>query len=223
MVNDQCLAKGFYRYAQNSEFVSVKQYMFVRARGKKCLLLRFSNDMGYDVTLLRFTLVQLNADGDVIQRTPLCYNSLHVNAGTAFATQRAIVVDEACTDFKIIFHEVGSGCYRYVVKDGNVMVYYQAETADHLIPQVATHTATPEKKKPRNSIKRCIWVAILMLFALILMDVLHLVSLYNEGLAREEERENMSNDFDYEQGDHTILDRYPVGDDVFTDMRDTRS
>ena len=124
MLGQECIAKGFYHYKQPSELVSVKNYIFTRKAGKKCLLLRFSNDLSHTVDSMRFTLRQMDATGKVIDETEVAYADMDLLAGASFVSQKAIVVDEFCTDFRVYVNEIRSGRYKYTVDNGAVSVNY---------------------------------------------------------------------------------------------------
>lgn len=124
MSGDQLLSKGFYRRSQVSGLVSVKEYIFARREGKKCLLLRFSNDSDFNVTAIRYTLVELDRSGDVIKETPVGLRGITLVPGATYSPRRAVSVDEECVDFKIVIEEVASGHYLHRVDRGLVTVHY---------------------------------------------------------------------------------------------------
>lgn len=120
----QHIAKGFYQYSQHNSFISVKNYIFSRVNNKKCLLIRFSNDMEYTVNSMEFTVVQFNGAGNVIGKKKIVYDGINFAAGDTYVAQNGIVVADECRDFKIYFTRVRSGKYKYVVKNGEILVLY---------------------------------------------------------------------------------------------------
>ena len=123
----QYISKGVYKHSQISNFVSVKNYMFIRQHGKKCLLIRFSNEMEHSFESLEYTIVQLDSAGKVLGSSEIKYTKLKVFPGENFTTPKAVAVDEYCSDFRIFFKEVHSNRYKYRVKDGTVTAYYVPE------------------------------------------------------------------------------------------------
>jgi hypothetical protein len=182
MTNDQCLAKGFYQHTQIKDFISVQQYMIVRARGKKCLLLRLLNDADFEAAYIRFTLRQFNAAGDQIAQTPVRINNLRLKPGATLTTDGGIVLREECADFKIVWDEVGSGRYRYYARDGHVVVRYVPEDVF-----IAPVQASPAKKEKRRGGKSSVTAVAVMLALMLLINILNLVSLYNRGVRQQEE------------------------------------
>lgn len=126
----QYISKGFYQYPQISDFVSVKDYMFVRHNGKKCLMLRLVNDLGYTINTLAFTVVQMDAMGKVLDRTKLKHKNLNFAPGMTYVTSEALVVDEFCTDFRVIFTGARSESYKYTVRNGRIIIDYIKRTGD---------------------------------------------------------------------------------------------
>ena len=124
----QYISKGIYQYSQIGNFISVKNYIFLRRNEKKCLLIRFSNDLNYAVNSMSYILVQMDAAGKTLAKTRMKHEALDFQPGSEYITTQFITVDEYCTDFKVVFSEVTSGKYRYRVRDKMVAVYYDKET-----------------------------------------------------------------------------------------------
>ena len=143
--NQQYLSKGFYQYAQIGNPVSVKNYIFLRKNEKKCLLIRFCNDLEYTVDAMDFSVVQMDSSGKVIGNTEISYGQMHFEPGSHYVTPAGIVVDEFCTDFRVVFSTVRSGRYEYYSKGGHVAVrYLRKETALEV-----------GKKAAKKAISRC--------------------------------------------------------------------
>lgn len=147
--NQQQISKGFYRYAQISDFISVKNYIYLRQNGKKCLLLRFSNDSDFSVDSMSFALIQLDAKGGVISQSNVNYEKMKLKSGATYVSDSALAVDEYCSDFKIVILQVRSGEYIYTVKDGRVIVNYSLPERELLDKKDSR-----KKKKPRIKVKR---------------------------------------------------------------------
>ena len=192
MQNDALmLSKGFYQYAQLSQFITVKNYIFVRQNGKKCLLLRFYNDMDYTVDAIYFTIVQMDAAGKELERTSIACERLSFRSGSNHTLKNAIVVEELCNDFKIVFDEVHAGRYSYVVKDGKAVAYFNAEQKKKPRRMEddgdSSDDAFTVKKKKYGRPAIAAFLAVLLLLALIALNAFQL---YFAELKRYEENKN---------------------------------
>ncbi len=118
------ISKGIYQHSQIGNFVSVKNYIFIRKNEKKHLMLRFSNDFDYVVDSMTYFVVQMDNFGKVLARTKITNNNLAFQPGALYVTEQPICVDEYCSDFKIVFAEVISGLYRYEVHSDTIAVHY---------------------------------------------------------------------------------------------------
>lgn len=187
----QHIAKGFYQYSQLNRFISVKDYIFSRVENKKCLLIRFSNDMDYPVDSMTFTVVELNGSGKKIAEKKITYEGIRIDAGATYVSERGIVVENDCRDFKIYFSCVRSGKYKYVVKNGEVSVLY-----DQNPPKVkkksnskkinSSFSVTPIGK---NKQRLATLTSVLALILILATCVGNLYSLYRKELEKREERE----------------------------------
>lgn len=124
MNSENYIAKGIYRHEQAGNLVSVKNYIFLRKKGKKCLLLRFANELEHTVDGITYTVLQYDGEGNLLGRSDCSYGDLNFFARSTFTPQEALPVDERCADFKVVFSEVRSGNYRYCLTGDLVSVYY---------------------------------------------------------------------------------------------------
>ena len=181
MQNEQViLSKGYYKHAQIGDFISVKNYIYMRQSGKKCLLIRFFNEADFNVEKMDFTVVQLDHTGTVLEKTRVLQEDLRFVSGGYYTCQQAIVVHEACSDFKVILNEVISGNYRYCVKDGEVTAYYikkreaLLELSQNRKPASRAETFSVETKRfDRNNVAIVLATVAVLLF--ILMSALHMI------------------------------------------------
>lgn len=120
----QYISKGLYEHPQISDLVSVKEYIFVRHNEKKCLALRFLNELDYVVTSMAFSVVQMDASGKILETSKIKYSGLNFLPGTTYVDLTMIVVDEYCADFRIVFTEIMSDRYKYTVRNGGFTVDY---------------------------------------------------------------------------------------------------
>ena len=124
ILNKDCISKGYYKHSGIEGFVSVKQYMFIRKKGKKCLIQRFSNDSDFVVNALEYIVTELDAEGNVIKTDRIRSSGFTAAPGTVFAPPSGVVVSEECVDFKIRFISCVSGKYKYLVRNGIAVPIY---------------------------------------------------------------------------------------------------
>ncbi len=121
----QYIDKGIYSHPQIGGYLTVKQFLLIERDGKRCLLLRFVNESDFVIDRAEFTVKQFNAAGKMIGSVNIKYGDIKIAQGDMFAPKNGIVVDETCVDFLVQMAYVGSGCYKYVFKNGSVTAYYE--------------------------------------------------------------------------------------------------
>ena len=152
MVSENLIAKGNYRYSQISNFVSVKNYIFLRKKGVKCLLMRFYNELAYAVDGMSYVVFQYDSEGNLLKRRQVTHDDIKLNSLGTYATSEPLEVDEKCTDFKVAFLEVRSGKYRYRVTDQIVSVCYA--TGEALFDPEETDRWEPDEPISEYSVER---------------------------------------------------------------------
>ena len=174
----QMLSKGFYQYAQLDRFIAVKNYIFLRDHGKKGLLLRLYNDMDYPVDHMEFTIVQMDAAGKILERTPVVCKKIKFYPGNTYTLKEAVIVHELCNDFKIVFDEVRAGRYTYYVKDGGAVAYFdlppKRESQGATLAADIYESELSVKKKKYGRPAAAAWLAILMLLLLVAWNAYHI-------------------------------------------------
>ena len=118
------ISKGDYKHYQIDNFISVKQYIFIRSDGQKCLTMRYTNSLGHNVNGFKFFLIQLDLKGNVISRKKIRINNIVFPSDSDYTSNKGIIVDERCVDFKVQMLCVYSDRYRYKLKNDRVAVYY---------------------------------------------------------------------------------------------------
>lgn len=169
----QIISKGPYVHSQVSKFLSVKQYIFLRKEDQKCLMIKFTNEMDFYINKIKIKLVQLNADGKTICTSTVDYGNASIAPGMEFTPLSRIVVDEKCVDFKVYIDYVDSGNYRYRIKRGKIVAYYNEADDKHKIldpvrdvsPRVQVNS---DRMKNRNS---PVWLAVIIGIAITFMTV----------------------------------------------------
>lgn len=124
MKNNSYLEKGFYSHPQIRGYMFLKQFMLIRKASKRCLLFRFENESALEFKAMELTLVQLDAEGNVIEKSKVKYKGLHVRPGALFCPESGVVVSEDCVDFKIKVTSLISGRYKYTPKNGDMVAHY---------------------------------------------------------------------------------------------------
>ena len=194
------ISKGVYLHPQTSGFVTAKQYIFCRKKGKKCLLIRFSNGCDFKISAMNFTVLQLDAVGELIGKTSVSYSALSVLPGKDFSANRGVIVDEKCCDFKVVFDEVYSDDFKYVLKNGTPVAYYEKPRGLTVEGGAKIHSSeepifSVKEKKARPSGIAC-FAAVLVIVTVLLLNVFNTV-------------ENMQNAID--EGTHANRPSYGEG------------
>lgn len=174
--------KGIYRYPQINGFISVRNYMFAWQDDKRCLLLRFVNNFDQVIDSFEFTVTQLDVHGNVIKSLPIKYKKLGFRPGALYSSNKGIVVDDACADFKISFDKVRSGDYTYRVVDNKVVAYYpqpEKKLLDDDEVQTGSGIYSFREERRRIGVPRLAYlIALLTLGAVILLNVAYFIVQY---------------------------------------------
>ena len=144
------ISKGYYKYSQMHHFISVKNYIFVHQGNKKCLLLRFSNDFDHTVDAMAFTVVQMNAVGQILDQTPVELQCMNLAPGGMYTPDQGIIVNDNCNDFKIVINEVFSEHYRYTIRNQTLVTEYLPVPKQALPPVVQPEPEPVEQPSRRE-------------------------------------------------------------------------
>lgn len=146
MGKEQIISKGKYSYAQPSDMIGVKQYLFVKEEdGKKRLLLRFFNDRRETCNKFAFILYRLDSKGNVLGQDKFESADRDFLEKEVFSFDRKILVEEKCTDFKVQMVYARYGNYTYNVEHTDVSVSYSEK-----IPTAPGSVRSITKIKPRK-------------------------------------------------------------------------
>ena len=126
-LSEKVISKGTYNYSLPNSPIEVLQYVFIRQRGRKCLLLRFRNNTEFIVNKIEYEIVQLGEKGKEISRTEFKTPPLNETPGSVFTLSDAIIVNEQCVDFRINFIFLKAGKYEYNFSGKDVFVSYESE------------------------------------------------------------------------------------------------
>ena len=118
------ITKCHYRYSQINNFIAVKDFMFVREKGANHLLIRFCNFSDFTINSLAFTIVELDAAGQMLRKLKVKKADLDILPGNTYAPDVGFKVSEDCCDCKIIFRRVKSGNYIYRIHENTIIADY---------------------------------------------------------------------------------------------------
>lgn len=166
------LARGMYRHNQHSSFVCVREFMFVRKKEKKCLILRFLNETDATLNAVEYTLNQLDIDGKVVDSSVIVHSNLRAHSGKTFSPRTALVLKDECVDFRIEMNKAMSGPYTYHLRGESVVVDYGIDDLSHTQhnKERSDFTVTPRKNyKPG---RRTGWALVLIFLGCALAMVL---------------------------------------------------
>jgi len=130
MLEIQRVSKGFYQHSQINNFISVKNYIFVRKNGKKYLLLQFYNDLKHPVHEMEYTVIELDSEGKELGRTDVKRSNTVFHPSSTYISTEGVAVNEKCCDFKVVFKRVCANRYLYTVNAGLVNVNYIKKSDD---------------------------------------------------------------------------------------------
>ncbi|MBQ4141406.1 MAG: hypothetical protein IJD70_08720 [Clostridia bacterium] len=208
---NQQILKGYYQYSQINNFVSVKNFMFVKDNKKNGLLIRFSNDSDFRVDSMSFTIVQLDSTGSTIGKNNVTLKSLDFMPGTNYSSNDPIIVGDNCSNFKLYFTEVRSGNYRYRIRHGKIITDYCKADPD-TIETVNINSSGDLSVKPRRFGKPAAsrFLAGLLLLLILAANAFRMFSVYyeheRERIAQEKkEQEKKEKEEKAESGEETYV------------------
>lgn len=168
--NVQIISKGLYNGTQDQASpMHVREYVFAREKGKKCLLLRFVNNSDVPLTGIEFKLIQKNSDGVKIDESKLSLKDFDCRPGELFSPSVCFFVNEKCIDFDIKIISILSGDYEYRSKNGEYNVSYPIVKKNnrHSNSKGALSQRSRLNGKVKFSVAILIFALLLIAFALI--------------------------------------------------------
>ena len=182
MRNEQIISKGVYSFSQVKDFITVSNYIMMHCGEKIALAKRFSNDTDHVFDSVSFYVIQLDALGKVIGKVRVDYTDMNFEPGTTYVSSTGIAVENACADFKIQFCEAYSEYYKYVVRKGKAIIYYDRNKAAELagafdnksIPSVSV------KRKEYGKAKLTAFIAVLAVIIIAVFNAFYLFHIYAE-------------------------------------------
>ena len=160
--NNKVLARGMYRHDQRESFVSVREYMFIRKKDKKCLVLRFFNETEDTLDSIEYTLNQLDLDGQVIDTNVITHSNFRAAPGRLFTPKIALVLNDDCVDFRIEITKAMAGMYMYHLRGDSVVVDYGAKDFLHTAHKKERSDYSVSPRKNYKPGRRTGWLIVLI-------------------------------------------------------------
>lgn len=205
MIEREYIEKGGYNHPQPDGYVSLKQYIFVRKDGKRCLLFRFANEFSQTVTGFEIVVTQLSGDGRTLGHSRICYDDLSIRSGDIFAPSSGVVVHENCADFRIRLVYFVSGVYKYSVKRGKAVAHY--DPRGYVAPKTRPAKSTQISVSSVFSATDGVFTAV-SVFAILIIIALGLIT--KTGLIQTDSGNNNDNKLEQDYDDDSNIS---FGDD----------
>ena len=125
MRREEIIAKGAYTAPQFGELVSVKQFIMLRQKGEKYLLLRLCNDRSERVDSVCFRVLQYDVKGNLVGTETVVNKRVSAEGGEDFAPDNKIKLNHACIDFVVEMVSATYGNYTYRLHDGELTATYE--------------------------------------------------------------------------------------------------
>lgn len=163
--------KGLYHHPQPAGFVSLKQYMIIESDKKKCLLLRFLNELPLLVSAMEFKLTQLDSSGNVLDSTNVRVDSMSTPQNCTFALRTGIVLHKDCMDFTVTVLWAFSDGYRYVLRHGAPMPIYDIshETQKSRKPRHASRSSTSKIVNKGRALATLLSFGVILITAILII------------------------------------------------------
>ncbi|MBR6782539.1 MAG: leucine-rich repeat domain-containing protein [Clostridia bacterium] len=125
MRREEIIAKGAYTAPQFEELVSVKQFIMLRRKGAKYLLLRLHNDRAERADTVCFKVKQYDVKGSLIATETVVKRNLSIEGGEDATLNGPIKLNRACIDFTVEMVYAEYGDYTYRLHDGALSASYE--------------------------------------------------------------------------------------------------
>ena len=174
------ITKCHYRYSQINNFVSVKDFMFVREDGINRLLIRFCNYSNHTIDALTFTVTELDASGKALGEFTICEEFFEMHPGSTYAPEAGFKVHSDCCDCRITVRRAQSGNYIYRTQGKSIITDY-SKPREKIIENVSGgkspqlfYVTSEQSKKARASA----FLAFICLFAILAVNAARPFALY---------------------------------------------
>ena len=190
----QIISKGLYKGDVDKAFpIEVKEYVFARKEGRKCLMLRFLNQSRLNVTGLNFWLIQKNFYGEQISKEKISLDNIESGTDKVFAPPFGFSVQDKCVDFEVQMISAFSGEYEYISENGECLVRYQLKEEKREIPKLSKNAERcVQYNKLDKKVKFATVILILAIFLIALAIIWpffekQVIPLINQGLQNAKE------------------------------------
>lgn len=161
--NLQIISKGLYKGVADNAFpIEVREYIFSRSEGRKCLLLRFFNRSKLNITALNFWLVQKDSCGECIAREKITLSGIYFVTDELFTPNNYYYVQENCVSFDVEMLSAFSGEYEYKAENGEGFIRYSPASREKAA--VRKNSFCRKYSKLRGKVK---FTTMILVFAII--------------------------------------------------------
>ena len=189
MKEDKLISKSEYTHSQLGNFISAKQYMVYRYQDHKCLLIRFANESQYSFDSFEFNLVQLDTKGNIIKEIKSKCEGIGFAAGSMYAMDKGIVIEDRCVDCRIYVTSAVSGRYLYrVSQNRRISIHYLGDEKWEYIQKYSKHLRMKRNKEGLEAGKKDMhsygwlkFVAVIAVIALLCINALPYIEFFIYG------------------------------------------
>ena len=189
MKEDKLISKSEYTHSQLGNFISAKQYMVYRYQDHKCLLIRFANESEYTFDSFEFNLVQLDTKGNIIKEIKSKCEGIGFAAGSMYAMDKGIVIEDKCVDCRIYVTSAVSGRYLYrVSQNRRISIHYLSDEKWEYIGKCPKDLRLKKNKaglaagkKEMHSYRWLKFVAVIAVIALLCINALPYIEFFIYG------------------------------------------
>ncbi|MBE6584734.1 MAG: hypothetical protein E7649_07175 [Ruminococcaceae bacterium] len=130
MRREEILSKGTYVHPQVSDLIGVKQYIILRHKGKKAVLLRLNNERNEMATGVSLRVRQYDVRGQLVGVEEVSLGGLKIEPLADYAMEEPVVISERCVDFKVDIVSASYSDYTYYVAGDEAHITYRKEKVD---------------------------------------------------------------------------------------------
>lgn len=160
------LAKGIYTHAQVHGYFTVKEYIMLEEEGKRCLLVRFENEMDVTVNEMDFVVKQFDSAGKLVGKVKIHYSDLSIEPGELYCTEQGIVVSGECVDCVVQIKYLICDKVKHVFRRGLVTEHYDPRGYDTKKKEAPAHHKSHVTVRRKNATGKAHfrWIAVISFF-----------------------------------------------------------
>ena len=130
MRKEEIIAKGAYTAPQFGELISVRQFIMLREKGEKHLLLRLRNDRAERADAVSFRVKQFDIKGNLIGAETVTERNIAAEGGQEFAPDTPVKLNHACVDFTVEMVSAVYGDYTYHLHGDTLTSSYESRSEE---------------------------------------------------------------------------------------------